>query len=155
MGVSHSGTSPRIDDVLFFIVHLLYSIQADLIKFNSIEDFLDFLPGHERVIVESLREIIYECIPGVNEKLSYGVPYYYGKRRICFIWPSSLPWGNVKPKGVQIGFCQGHLMENPLQYLESANRKQVLTKTFFTPDEINESILRNSLYEAHEVDRTW
>ena len=54
-------------------------------KFESIQEFLDFLPENERVIVDELREIVLESLGDVTEKLSYNVPYYYGNKRICFI----------------------------------------------------------------------
>ncbi len=124
-----------------------------MIKFDSTEEFFDFIPGHERAIAESLREIILECLPDVEEKLSYNVPYYYRKRRICFIWPSSIPWGNVKRDGVLLGFCYGNLLNNDLNYLEKGGRKQVFTKTFMSPTEINEDVLRKYLFMAMEIDQ--
>ena len=123
-----------------------------MIKFENINDFLDFLPGNERMLVEQIREIVFECIPNVKEKLSYNVPYFYGKKRICFIWPSSVPWGNVKKNGVLIGFCQGNLIEDDLNYLEKGSRKQVFTKTFFTLDDLDEQMLRNYLMKASAID---
>ena len=123
-----------------------------MIKFEDINDFLDFLPGNERIVVEQLREIVYECIPNVNEKLSYNVPYYYGNKRICFIWPSSVPWGNVQKDGVLFGFCRGNLIEDDLNYLEKGSRKQVFTKTFFALDDLDEQMLRNYLMKAAAID---
>ena len=124
------------------------------VNFESIEDFLDFLPGHERLLVENLREIVLECLPGVKEKLSYGVPYYYGKRRICFIWPSSVTWGNVRKNGVMIGFCYGQLIDDDRTYLDKEGRNTIATRTFIHPDEINENVLRDYLFKAFEIDAT-
>lgn len=124
-------------------------------RYQNISEFLDFLPGHERIITEELRDIILQCIPGVKEKLSYGVPYYYGKKRICFIWPSSIPWGHVQKNGVLLGFCYGNLLDDELDYLEKENRKQVYMKTFLNKDEINDGLVRKYLYKAAEVDRNF
>ncbi len=74
-------------------------------KFRSVEEMLDFLPEHEREMVEILRDIIFEIVPNVVEKLAYNVPFYYHPKRICFIWPSSVPWGNLA-EGVCIGFME-------------------------------------------------
>ncbi|HAA11243.1 MAG TPA: DUF1801 domain-containing protein [Cytophagales bacterium] len=122
------------------------------IKFHSIEDFLEFLPDGERIIVDKLRQIIWDCLPDGREKLSYNVPYFSRHRRIVFIWPASVPWGKVALKGVQIGFCEGHRLQDEIGFLEKGNRKQVATKTYFSPQEINEDLLRAYLYMAIELD---
>ncbi|MDX2247535.1 MAG: DUF1801 domain-containing protein [Bacteroidia bacterium] len=125
------------------------------VKFRSIEEFLDYLPDHERVMVDILREIIWECIPECREKLSYNVPYYWRHSRICFIWPSSVPWGKVKLHGVQLGFCEGNRLNDDIGFLEKGNRKQVYIKTFMKPEEIQPELIRAYLYEAVEVDKSF
>ena len=120
--------------------------------FTSVENFLQFLPKRERVIVDQLRDLVFECLPGCREKLTYNVPFYYKNKRICFIWPSSVPWGKTKNKGVQIGFCQGYLMNDELNYLEKGNRKQMYYKSYFSLKEVNMNIIRQYLFEADRVD---
>ena len=122
------------------------------VKFLSLEDFLSYLPNHERKIVDFLRQIIWQCIPDCQEKLAYNVPYYYRFSRICFIWPASVPWGNVKLNGVQLGFCQGHLLPDDLEYLEKGKRKQVYTKTFAQLKDIDGDMVKAYLLSAVEVD---
>ncbi|MEI6947571.1 DUF1801 domain-containing protein [Paraflavisolibacter sp. H34] len=121
------------------------------VNFQSVNEFLHYLPEEELVMVELLRELTLECIPGVKEKLAYNVPFYYRYSRICFIWPGSVPWGkNTKP-GVEFGFCKGHLLSDP-GYLNKGTRKEVYIKTFFTPKEIDRPALRQLLYEAVLID---
>lgn len=124
------------------------------IKFHSIEDFLAHLPDHERTIVDRLREIVWECLPpNGREKLAYNVPFFYLHTRICFIWPASVPWGNVKLNGVQLGFSRGHLLEDEWNYLEKGGRKQVYVKTFHDLKEIETDILKAYLFQAIELDK--
>ena len=67
------------------------------IKFKSLLEFWEFLPEKERIVVDVLRQIVLKNLPPYcKEKLSYNVPYYYGKRRICLIWPGSVPWGGIR-----------------------------------------------------------
>jgi hypothetical protein len=82
------------------------------------------------------------------------VPFYSLKKRVCFIWPSSVPWGKVKLKGVQLGFCQGYLLDDPEQFLDRGERKQVYSKTYFSISEIEKDcdLLRHFLFEAAKVD---
>ncbi|MEL6538147.1 MAG: DUF1801 domain-containing protein [Bacteroidota bacterium] len=122
------------------------------VKFQSIEDFLEYLPDHERKIVDKLRILVWDCLPDGREKLSYNVPFFTRHRRIFFIWPSSVPWGKVKLNGVRMGFCEGYRIQDEIGYLEKGNRKQVATKTFFNPQEIDEDLLRAYLFEAIQVD---
>lgn len=123
------------------------------VSFRSIDEFLGYIPPHEKKVVDVLRHLISDCIPGVKEKLSYNVPYYYRHSRICFIWPASVPWGNVKMNGVQLGFCYGYLMQDESGFLEKGNRKQVYSRTFTDIREIDADLVRTLLFEAVEVDR--
>jgi hypothetical protein len=120
------------------------------INFRKVTDFLDYLPQQELAIVERLRDLVLECIPDCTEKLAYNVPFYYRHSRICFIWPGSVPWGNIK-SGVEIGFCKGHLLTDS-SYLHAGNRKEVYIKTFQQVKDIDSQALRQLLYEAVLVD---
>ncbi|MCC5925901.1 MAG: DUF1801 domain-containing protein [Bacteroidetes bacterium] len=120
-------------------------------RFKSVGAFLDYLPEHEREIVEALQSIIMQSLPECVEKLSYNVPFYYRKSRICYIWPASVPWGGVT-SGVSLGFCRGHLLTDTSNYLEKGKRKQIYSKTFHSVDEIDPEMLMTYLYEAYEID---
>ena len=124
------------------------------VKFKSYDDFFNHLTNDEKKIVLELQGLIEECIPNAKRKLSYNVPFYSLKKRICFIWPASVPWGNVALKGVQFGFCQGFLLNDPEQFLDRGSRKQVYSKTYFKISEIeyDRDLLRHFLFEAVEVD---
>ena len=94
------------------------------VNFKSVDEFLDFLPKTELEIVEYLRSIILNCIPDCIEKLSYNVLYYKRYKNICFIWPGSVTWGNVKQSGVRLGFTSGNLLADEIHYLNKGDRKQ-------------------------------
>ncbi|MCB0278315.1 MAG: DUF1801 domain-containing protein [Calditrichaeota bacterium] len=123
-------------------------------KFSSLDDFLNSLPADELQLVNYLRNMIKKTLPECNERLAYNVPYYYGRKRICFIWPASIPWGKVKMNGVNLGFCNGNLLYDPNQFLDKGNRKQVYMKTFFSVNEINavEKLLISFLVQASRID---
>jgi len=123
------------------------------IKFSNVEELLDYFPDNEREIVDFLRDIILNYLPNSVEKLSYNVPYYYIHSRVCFIWPASVPWGNVKKNGVLLGFCNGNLLHDDLDWLEKGSRKQVYAKTYNSIDEIETDIIKAYLFEAVEIDR--
>jgi len=123
------------------------------IKFQSYVEFWDFLPENERIIVDVLRQIILENLPAnCKEKLAYNVPYYYGNRRICLIWPGSIPWGGIR-NGVLLGFCQGFLLADPEKYLRHGTNKQVFYQIYQSVGEINEHAIVSLLKEAVEIDQ--
>lgn len=122
------------------------------IKFQSFVEFWEYLPEDERLIVDVLRQIILNYLPsGFWEKLSYNVPYFYGNRRVCLIWPGSVPWGGIR-EGVLLGFCQGNKMPDSENYLTHGTNKQVYYKIFHSVDEIDESAIAKLIKEAVEID---
>jgi hypothetical protein len=123
------------------------------IKFQSYVEFWDFLLENERIIVDVLRQIILENLPSTcKEKLAYNVPYYYGNRRICLIWPGSIPWGGIR-SGVLLGFCQGYKLSDPDNYLKHGTNKQVYYQIYQSVDEIDEHAIATLLKEAVEIDQ--
>lgn len=109
------------------------------------------MPEEELEITEFLREIIFEEIADCKEKLAYNVPFYYRHSRVCYIWPSSVPWGGID-SGVALGFCKGYLLSDEIDYLERKDRKEIRTKTFLSVKQIERELLRSYLLEAKEID---
>jgi hypothetical protein len=122
------------------------------VDFHDVEEFLDYLPEKDRKIVDKLRKLVLECLPGCKEKLAYNVPYYYLNSRVCFIWPGVVQWGTPRREGVELGFCRGHLMADERDYLEKGNRKEVYMKTFHDVKDIDAELLKQYIYEAAFVD---
>lgn len=124
------------------------------VSFQDVEEFLEYLPEKERIIVETLRGLIFDCIPGTHEKLSYNVPFYRKNKNICFIWPASVLWGTKKTyAGVRLGFNQAFRMDDPLNYLSKGDRKQIYYHDFLSIHDIDHAILKLYLFEAHRVDQ--
>ncbi len=122
------------------------------IKFYSMVEFWEYLPSEERLIVDHLRQIVLTTLPcSCKEKLTYNVPYYYGKKRICMIWPASVPWGGIK-SGVLFGFCYGNKLKDVDAYLTHGTNKQVFYKIFNSITEIDQTALIDLLNEAVELD---
>lgn len=115
-------------------------------------EFWEFIPENERIIVDVLRPVVLQHLPSYcKEKLSYNVPFYYGKRRICLIWPGSVPRGGIK-EGVLFGFCYGNRLKDPMNYLSHGSNKQVFYKIFHSPEEIDYDAIVSLMKEAVEVD---
>ena len=124
------------------------------IKIKSVLHLYEVLPEEERIIVDVLRQIISKKIPGTfKEKISYNVPFFYGKKGICIVWPSTIPRGGIK-KGVLLGFWYGNKLKDVDQYLTHGTNKQIFYKIFYSPEDINEKAIIKLLKEAVRLDST-
>ena len=122
------------------------------LKFQSLVQLWDHVPDDQRIIMDVLRQIILENLPKTCvERLAYNVPGYYGKRRICLIWPASVPGGGFK-KGVLLGFGQGYKLKDPCNYLDHGTNKRIFYKIFHSPEDIDEEAIVELLKEAVELD---
>ena len=122
-------------------------------KIKSLLQLFEVLPENERIILDVLRQIILENLPPYcKEKISYNVPFFYGNRGICIIWPSAIPGGGIK-EGVLLGYWHGNKLIDIDRYLDHGTNKQVFYKIFRSPEEINEAAIVKLLKEAVRVDK--
>ena len=114
--------------------------------------FFEKLPENERLITDVLRQIIFQYLPErCKEKLSFGVPYFYGKKEICIIWPASIPRGGIK-ESVLFGFWYGNKLVDVDDYLTHGTNKQIYYKIYKSPEEIDEVAIAKLLAEAVVID---
>lgn len=122
------------------------------IKIKSILDLFEVLTENERIIVDVLRQIIIENLPVTcKEKISFSVPFFYGRKGICIIWPATIPRGGIK-KGVLLGFWYGNKLNDIDNYLTRGTNKQIFYKIFNSPEDIDEKAIKKLLKEAVRVD---
>lgn len=125
------------------------------IKIRSLAQLYELLPEHERIIVDVLRQIVAETLPSYcKEKISYNVPFFYGNKSICLIWPATIPRGGIK-KGVLFAFWYGHLLNDKDHYLQRGTNKQIFYKIYNDADEIEVDGVVNILKEAARLDASW
>jgi Domain of unknown function (DU1801) len=124
-------------------------------KIKSLIHLFDLLPENERIITDVLRQIILEHLPaGGKEKISYNVPFFYGNKGICIIWPSTIPRGGIKA-GVLLGFWYGNKLNDVDNYLTHGTNKQIFYKIYKEPEEINQKAIVKLLKEAARIDSLW
>lgn len=122
------------------------------IKFRSMIEFWEWLPKDQRIITDVLRGIVIDHLPkNCKEKLTNNVPYFFGKRRICMIWPASIPGGGIK-KAVLFGFSYGNRLNDYDNYLDHGKNKRIFYKIYHTPEDINAEAIAILLKEAVEID---
>lgn len=123
-------------------------------KIKSLVQLYDLLPENERIITDVLRQIIKENLPSsCKEKISYNVPFFYGNKGICIIWPATVPRGGIK-HGVLLGFWYGCKLQDIDKYLVHGTNKQIFYKIFHSPKEINSRAIIKLLKEAAKLDQS-
>ena len=124
-------------------------------KIRSIVQLYDLLPEKEKLIVDILRQIVSAHLPAYcKEKISYNVPFFYGNKGICIIWPAAVPRGGIK-EGVLLGFWYGNKLADVDQYLVHGTNKQIFYKVFKSVKEINEKAIAKLLKEAVQIDQNF
>jgi hypothetical protein len=119
---------------------------------KTLLQLFETLPVEERIIVDVLRQIILENLPAYcKEKMSYGVPFFYGNRSICLVWPATVPRGGIK-EGVLLAFWYGNQLNDEDNYLTHGTNKQIFYKIYRSADEIDEAALVKILQEAVRLD---
>lgn len=124
-------------------------------KIRNLVDLFALLPEDEKIIVDVLRQIIIDTLPAYcKEKISYNVPFFYGNKGICIIWPSTVPRGGIR-KGVLLGFWYGNKLNDPDRFLTHGTNKQIFYKIYHTPEEIDDKPIIKLLKEAIKLDSTF
>jgi hypothetical protein len=122
------------------------------IKIRSLLQLYDAIPEDQRLVVDVLRQVVAATLPAYcKEKISYNVPFFYGNKSICIIWPAAIPRGGIK-QGVLLGFSQGNKLVDADNYLTRGTNKQVFYKIFNDVEEINVKAILKLLKEAAELD---
>lgn len=125
------------------------------IKIKSLLEFYAAISEDEHIITDVLRSIVSEELPDYcKEKIAYNVPFFYGHRSICLIWPASIPYGGVR-EGVLIGFWYGNRLQDEEQYLDRGTNKQIFYKIYKTPEEIDVQSLQKIIKSAVALDATF
>ena len=128
-------------------------MKLDSIKIKSLLQLFEVLPENERIIVDVLRQIILENLPPTcKEKISYNVPFFYGNKGICIIWPAAIPRGGIK-EGVLLGFWYGNRLNDTDNYLTHGTNKQIFYKIYKSAEEIDEDSIVKLLKEAIKLDQ--
>ncbi len=125
------------------------------IKIRSISHLYEILPEGERITVDVLRQIIIAHTPSnCQEKISYNVPFFYGNKGICIVYPAFIPRAGIK-SGVLLGFWYGNRLKDADNYLTHGTNKQIYYKIYDSVEEVNEKAIVKLLKEAVRLDEKW
>ncbi len=114
---------------------------------KTINSFISTLPEEEKKMTLRLREIILETNPSFEEKFAYGVPYYYLNKRVCFVWPTSVPRSGFK-SGVIFGISNGVILKKKFDIISCGSCKVIGWIQYHKLKEIKPRIVKEILTEA-------
>jgi len=114
---------------------------------TSIKKFITTLPQDQKEMFIMLREIVLGTYPAFEEKFGFGVPYYYIKKKVCFIWPTAIPRSGLNG-GVLLGFCNGVILKKKFDIISCGSNKVVGWIQYHHMKEIKVRIIKEILVEA-------
>ena len=94
----------------------------------DVDDYIFNLSPRQQLLATRLRKIILHTVPGIQEKLSYKIPFYHYYGMFCYI--------NAIPGGIDLGICRGIDLLPAFPSLEGKGRAIVATVSLFIPNDI-------------------
>lgn len=113
---------------------------------NRVDDYILALPPEKQALADYLRRQIKVIGPHLTERMSFGLPFFYGKKGVVYL--------NPKPRGIDLGFMYGHKLPKRPQLIVG-KRKQVRSMYFNINADVNLDVLREVLADAIALDDAW
>ena len=111
---------------------------------NKVDYYIEKQNLEISLIVSTIRDIILSCAVQIQESIKYIIQFYSYHSNICYI--------NVRKKIVDLGFVNGANLSNHQGLLEVKDRVSVRTISFQNVSEIDESLLKELIFEAIMLD---
>jgi hypothetical protein len=88
---------------------------------HAVDRYIESLPDEKQDLVQSLRRLILQVVPAIEERYSFRIPFYHYYGMFCYINP-------VKD-GVDLALCRGKDLLEAFPQLESKGRAIVASLT--------------------------
>lgn len=89
--------------------------------YSQVDDYIKQLPVPQNMVAEKVRQLLLTWVPGIQEKLSFKIPFYHYYGMFCYIYKV--------PDGIDPGFCRGKDLLHEFPQLELKGRAIVATIT--------------------------
>lgn len=111
---------------------------------NPVEDYIYSQKSNQKELMLHLHLWLLQT-GKLKPKISYGIPFYYGKRWVCYLNP-------LKNGGVELAFTRGNELKNESGILDNKGRKLVYGIDLDSLETIPHELLDKVLREALELD---
>jgi len=113
---------------------------------NTVTDFIETKEGNQREILQFFHEILSLEI-GLQPKIRYKIPFYYGRSWICYLNP-------IKGAKVELAFIRGNELSNEQGILDFRKRKQISGIIIESLKDCPIDLINEVLQEAILLDET-
>jgi hypothetical protein len=107
---------------------------------SPVDDYIYNLSIAQQDIAVKVRQMIVTLVPGIQEKLSFKIPFYHYHGMFCYI--------NAIPNGIDVGFCRGKDFASEFEHLETKGRAIVATIRLYSVKDIQQKGLREIIVVA-------
>lgn len=107
---------------------------------KKVDEYIESLPDERREIAEILRELIIENVHGIEERLSFKIPFYHYFGMFMYL--------NNTKDGVDVAFCRGKDLLEAFPQLELKSRAAIATVTVTSKKDIIKFGIRELIINA-------
>lgn len=107
---------------------------------GNVDTYLFTLTEPQQIIANRVRQLLFELVPEIQEKLSFKIPFYHYFGMFCYI--------NAIPDGIDLGFCRGKDLVQEFPHLESRDRAIVASVALYSLKDIHEKYVRAIIVAA-------
>lgn len=105
-----------------------------------VDEYIFNLSAEQQAIAGKVRQLLLTLVPGIQEKLSFKIPFYHYYGMFCYI--------NAIPNGIDVGFCRGKDLAGAFEHLELKGRAIVATVALHSVNDIQQKELREIIVAA-------
>ncbi|MBL7701957.1 MAG: DUF1801 domain-containing protein [Ferruginibacter sp.] len=105
-----------------------------------VDSYIGSLSDTQQAIAENVRRILFSLVPGIQEKLSFKIPFYHYFGMFCYI--------NAIPNGIDVGLCRGKDLIDEFPSLELKGRAIVATVSLHSVKDIKHKGIREIIIAA-------
>lgn len=107
---------------------------------KTVDEYIDNLPEERKAVIEYIREMILSEVPGIQEKLSFKIPFYHYFGMFMYL--------NNTAEGIDIGFCRGKDLTEAFPQLALRGRAIVASILIRNKKDIIDTSLREIIVAA-------
>lgn len=107
---------------------------------QRVDEYIDNLSENQQAIAEQVRRLLFSLVPGIQEKLSFKIPFYHYFGMFCYL--------NSIPGGMDLGFCRGKDFAGEFPSLELKGRAIVASVSLFSVKDIKQKEVREIIVAA-------
>jgi len=96
---------------------------------RNVDAFIESIPQPQKAIAEKLRELLFEFVPGIEERFSFKLPFYHFHGMFCYL--------HHDKAGLHLCFCRGKDLVMVFPQLDQKTRASIASVTLHTMQDIH------------------